>query len=256
MSVPALTVPAFETFLPVIMALPAGRPLGRAELLVDGLRLHRDRQVEVYYIPTDGLSQAAKLMLLGITPGWTQMELAYRHVRQGLHDGLEPGEARRRARYAASFGGPMRTNLVGMLDGIGVNALLEVPSSRVLFDDAHAHLHSTSILRHPVFVAGENFTGHAKIVTHGALASAMVRGIFLGELAALPRALIVPMGDYVSGQLNELVVEGLVDPARVLFGFPHPSGANGHRKSRFEERRGELAGKAQRWFSRARGTPP
>ena len=59
-------------------------------------------------MPTDGLNPAAKLMLLGITPGWTRMELAYRHVRLGLHNGLEPGEARRRARYAASFGGPMR----------------------------------------------------------------------------------------------------------------------------------------------------
>ena len=246
-----LTVPPFETFLPAIMALPAGRALGRNELLVDALRLYRDRQVEVYYMPTDGLNPVAKLMLVGITPGWTQMELAYRHVRLGLDNGLEPSEAQWRARYAASFGGPMRRNLVTMLDGIGVNALLGVPSSHVLFEDEHPHLHSTSILRHPVFVAGANFTGHASIVTHGALASTMVRNIFLRELAALPGALIVPMGDYVSALLNGLVVETLVDPRRVLFGFPHPSGANGHRKSRFEEQRDALAKKAQTWLSRA-----
>jgi hypothetical protein len=245
-----LTVPNFEKFLPAIMALPARQQLGRDELMVDALRLHRDQQVEVYYMPTDGLNPAAKLMLLGITPGWTQMELAYRHVRLGLSNGLEPSEARRRARYAASFGGPMRKNLVTMLDGIGVNALLDVSSSQVLFDDERAHLHSTSILRHPVFVAGKNFTGHASVVTQSALASAMVRGIFLPELAALQGALIVPMGDYVSQLLQELTVERLVDAKRCLFGFPHPSGANGHRKSRFEEHRHALAKKARTWFSR------
>ncbi len=144
----------------------------------------------------------------------------------------------------------MRKNLVSMLDGIGVNALLKVSSSQVLFDDERAHLHSTSILRHPVFVAGKNFTGHTKVVTKSALASAMVRDIFLGELAALPAALIVPMGDYVSEQLNQLIAEKVVDPQRVLSGFPHPSGANGHRKSRFEEHREALAKKAQAWCSR------
>jgi len=246
-----LTVPPFETLLPAIMALPAGRPLRREEVLVGALRLHRDRGVEVYYMPTDGLNPAAKLMLLGITPGWTQMELAYRHVRLGLGNGLEPREARRRARYAASFGGPMRKNLVSMLDGIGVNTLLDVSSSQVLFDDERAHLHSTSILRHPVFVAGKNFTGHANVVAQGALAEAMVREIFLPELAALPGALVVPMGDYVTEQLKELAIKGIVDPKRCLFDFPHPSGANGHRKSRFEQHKDALSKKAQAWFSRS-----
>src|SRR5262245_9874268 len=110
----AVTVPPFEALLPAIMALPAGRPLNREELLVDAFRLHRDRTVEVYFMPTDGLNPAAKLMLLGITPGWTQLELAYRHVRGGLGEGLAPAAARRHARYAASFGGPMRKNLVSM----------------------------------------------------------------------------------------------------------------------------------------------
>ena len=115
--------------------------------------------------------------------------------------------------------------------------MLDVSSSQVLFDDERAHLHSTSILRPPVFVAGKNFTGHASVVTQSALASAMVRGIFLPELASLPGALIVPIGDYVSGLLQELAADGLVDAKRCLFGFPHPSGANGHRKSRFEKQR-------------------
>jgi hypothetical protein len=247
----SLTVPPFDRFLPAIKALPADRPLRRDELLVDAFRLHRDEDVEVYFMPTDGLNPAARLMLLGITPGWTQMELAYRHVRQGLSNGLDPAEARRRARYAASFGGPMRKNLVTMLDGVGVQRLLNVASSSVLFDDEAAHLHSTSILRHPVFVGGANFTGHARVVTRSALAAGMVRSIFLPEADALPHALIVPMGEYVSGLLTDLSVEGRIDPARCLFGFPHPSGANGHRKSRYEEQKDVLAVKARAWFSRA-----
>jgi hypothetical protein len=249
MPAPTFVVPTFETFLPAITTLPLDRPLTQEELLVDAFRLHRDGKVEVYFMPTDGWNPASKLMLLGITPGWTQMELAYRHVGLGLAQGLEPAEARRRARYVASFGGPMRKNLVSMLDGIGLNALLGVPSSRVLFDDERTHLHSTSILRHPVFVGGKNFTGHASVVTKSALAASMVRTIFLPELAALPHALIVPMGDYVSALLKELASEKLVDPKRCLFGFPHPSGANGHRKPRYDEQRATLAKKAEAWFA-------
>ena len=56
--------------------------------------------------------------------------------------------------------------------------------------------------------------------------------------------------EYVTERLKELAAEGLVDPKRCLFGFPHPSGANGHRKSRFEEQREALTKKARAWFSR------
>jgi hypothetical protein len=49
--------------------------------------------------------------------------------------------------------------------------------------------------------------------------------------------------------LNELASEKLVDPKRCLFGFPHPSGANGHRKSRYDDQRSMLAKKAEAWFA-------
>src|SRR4051812_8619110 len=100
-----LSIPRFEELLPLIRALPAGRELQPADLMREEFRVHCDGKVEVYFMPSDGMNPKAKLLLAGITPGWTQMELAYREVRRGLAAGISPSEARMNARYVASFGG-------------------------------------------------------------------------------------------------------------------------------------------------------
>jgi hypothetical protein len=38
-----------------------------------------------------------------------------------------------------------------------------------------------------------------------------------------------------------LVEQGDLDPARCLFGFPHPSAANGHRQKQFDAGRARMA---------------
>lgn len=52
---------------------------------------------------------------------------------------------------------------------------------------------------------------------------------------AAKNALIVPLGKSVSDVLRIFVKDGLLEEDRCLFDFPHPSGANGHRKPQFEE---------------------
>lgn len=80
----ALRIPHFDDLQPIIMSLPVGRALERADLLREEFRVHKDGNIEAYFMPSDGLNPAATLLLAGITPGWTQMELAYREVRRSI----------------------------------------------------------------------------------------------------------------------------------------------------------------------------
>jgi hypothetical protein len=55
------------------------------------------------------------------------------------------------------------------------------------------------------------------------------RDILALELESVPEAVIVPLGKSVEEVLAVLAAEGRIRPGRWLSGFPHPSGANGHR---------------------------
>ncbi|MNG08705.1 hypothetical protein D3C84_920820 [compost metagenome] len=46
-------------------------------------------------------------------------------------------------------------------------------------------------------------------------------------------ALIIPLGVNVENVLRQLVAENQLEEERCLWGFPHPSGANGHRHRQF-----------------------
>jgi hypothetical protein len=57
---------------------------------------------------------------------------------------------------------------------------------------------------------------------------------YLGtELRQLSGAVIVPLGKTVAAVLNLLFNDGSIPVLPCLFGFPHPSGANGHRRAEF-----------------------
>ncbi len=62
-----------------------------------------------------------------------------------------------------------------------------------------------------------------------------------------PAALVVPLGKAAGEAVAFLAVEGLVDPARCLLGFPHPSGANGWRARQYAAMRPILTSEITRW---------
>jgi hypothetical protein len=92
-----------------------------ADLLCSTFRLFSEVGLDVYYAPFHYLNRDARVVLMGLTPGWTQMEQAFRTSRQALNDGLEGTALFRRIDRTGSFSGSMRKNLVDMLDGIGLN---------------------------------------------------------------------------------------------------------------------------------------
>lgn len=231
----------FERYAPLIRALLDRERVEKSNLLVPDFRLYSDSQLQldVYYAPFGYVNEGAKVVLLGITPGWTQMEIAYRHARQDLLNGLSATKVCHCAKKRASFAGSMRRNLITMLDGLP--SLLGIPSSEALFGEYRSLLHTSSTIRYPVFVRRRNYTGHSPRILGTPALRWFIDHVLAAELQYVPRAVIIPLGKSVSEVLEYLDGEGEDERNRCLLGFPHPSGANGHRIREFTERRGRLA---------------
>ncbi|HEY4384836.1 MAG TPA: hypothetical protein VGN34_10220, partial [Ktedonobacteraceae bacterium] len=164
------------------------------EGMTQDLLLWQENRISIYYAPRDWVNTAAKVMLVGITPGAHQAIEALREARRCLQAGLSNGEALRAANAVGSFSGPMRTNLVKMLDGIGVARVLGVGTSSRLFDTYHHLAAHVSAIDYPVFVDGKNYTGsNPPLVRHPVLRSLVVACLGV-RVAMAPDALVVPLG--------------------------------------------------------------
>ena len=104
-------------------------------LLTGEFRLAHEDKLEIYYAPFDYINRNARVVLIGVTPGWQQMELAYRIACQALDQNMTPKDVCRKAKSTAVFAGAMRSNLRAMLDKIKLPNVLDLSSSISLFDD-------------------------------------------------------------------------------------------------------------------------
>lgn len=236
--------------VPFLRGLPSG-DLDSRELLVDGLLLAEEGRLRVYWIPFERLNVSAGLIIVGLTPGLSQMQKAFIAGRDALQLGMTRDEALVRVDRAASFAGAMRLNMVRMLDMLGMPAIMNIASTADLFGSSDFLVHTTSALRYPVFVDGKNYGGGSPPVNRSRLLSGYVTETLGPELAAVPDGLVLPLGKATEGCLRMLVGDGVLDEARCLFGFPHPSGGNGHRVRQFRENEEQLRLGIKRWASRS-----
>lgn len=226
-------------------SLPSDVPTS-AEHLPDKLCVFQDREIAVYYAPLGYTNVAATIAIVGLTPGWHQTEIAYRTAIEAMRGGMHPLDAHRMQKPGVAFAGSMRTNLVTMLDELGVHRHVGIPTSADLFGSKL--LHTTSALRFPVFTNGKNYTGHRPPLTKHPFLVSMVDEILGPELAAVPNALVVPLGKAVDEAVAHLNSSGAIDRSRCLVEFPHPSGANAHRAKQFEQRKLMLKRQVEAWF--------
>ena len=217
----------FETLIPV------HAPESLAELSED-LRIYSDRTIEVWYAPLGESTYKPKLWILGITPGWNQMRIAYKAAADALSCGLTPAEAVASKKPQVAFAGSMRANLITMLDELGFAEIFDVQTSANLFGTEH--IRTGSVLRYPVFKNQSNYTGSAPKPTQHPVLVEMLDIILANELQSVGRCLILPLGKAVENALEYSAAKGRVDLSHVLLGFPHPSGANGHRMRQFNDR--------------------
>jgi hypothetical protein len=245
----------FGRYRDQIATLPRGA-LTRDVLLDGRFRLHQGAGFAVHYAPFDHVNRRARIVLVGLTPGWQQMRLAFETARDQLRAGADEERTLWTVKQQASFAG-MRSRLVQWLDGIGVGAALGLTTAGELFDARAELLHTTSVVRYPVLTGTDlgNWSGGRPAISEPAL-SGIVRDALAPELAAIGDALVVPLGVTVEKGLRALAAGGQLDPARSLFGFPHPSGLNAQGLGRYREQQPRLRRQVASWAGeRASATP-
>jgi hypothetical protein len=233
----------FQHFSPVFRSLSAAE-LGGAPSLKTKLRIARDGDVEVCYAPFDYINSQARVVIVGITPGQTQMLNALKEARRQLELGADLQTTLIAAKKTAAFSGAMRPNLVKLLDCVGVNRWLNIQTCEDFFGAATDLVQTTSVLRNPVFVKGENYNGTPNMTRHPLLRDQLLTH-FAEDVKALPKAVFVPLGDKVAEALHFIADHGLLEHKRILDGLPHPSGANAERIAYFlgSKRRDALSAK-------------
>jgi hypothetical protein len=202
------------------------------------------RTLEVAYAPFDHVNRSAQVVIVGLTPGRQQMRNALLAARRSLLQGHDEARAADEAKVFASFSGPMRSNLVAMLDSIGLHQRLGLASTASLWGaDAH-RVHFTSVLRYPVFANGGNYSGAPRPLKEPFLRMQLATW-FHAEMTVLPNAIFIPLGPVVSEAVEFCAARIGIDRRQVLAGLPHPSGANAERIAFFlgRKRREDLSSK-------------
>lgn len=219
----------FERFADVVMDLPDG--FADRHPLPGELLMSADSRHEVYYAPFDHVTRTARMVLVGITPGRSQALEAIGMARSALRAGKTHDWALSQAKTAASFSGPMRSNLVALLDHVGVAERLGIQTTAQLWESERHLVHFTSALRYPVFEDGRNYSGGG--LDRSPLLLGELDRWFARECAALPGALFVPLGKAALSACERLANCNLLRRNQILYGLPHPSGANAERIAYF-----------------------
>ncbi len=212
-------------------------------------RLCGDGSHEVYYIPFESVEAGTKLVLVGITPGNTQIKAAYHEVQALRRSGgqLSDDDILRRVRKQAAFK-DMRPRLIRMLAHFGLRSHLGIACEADLWGNQSGLLHGTSIVPHAAFAwkrkiaqpsGGSGRVGETRELAmfNGSFATVMASAVlrpvfercFARELALLPPdAAFLALGPTPLEGLDLCVKRGLLRPEQVLGGVPHPSGNSGN----------------------------
>jgi hypothetical protein len=226
--------------------------LERSSLLHDRYLIAAEGDYRVYYAPFGSWpDDKTRLLLVGLTPGFAQVQLAAEAFL-----GAEPRVREDPVAFAAllrsrvAFGGSMRMFLCEMLDDIDLPRHLNIRSSADLFSSDCCALGTTSALVYPVLkgLDRRNFAGISSL-GRISLFRTMLEELLQPRLEAAPNALIVPLGKAATSGLQYLSEAREVDSKRVLWCFPHPSGANGHRAKQFALNKDALKSAMAEWFS-------
>lgn len=189
----------------------------------------RGRSVKMLYAPFDHVNRAAKIAIVGMTPGAYQAQQALAAARRALTEGKSMEQAAKLAKTFASFSGePMRSNLIRMMDCVGIADALGLKTTGALWNDASELVHFTSALRYPVFIDGQNWSGTPDMVRTSKLREWLLAWTGT-ELQQLRDCIIVPLGPKVAAAMQFLASEKLISPNLIMEGMPHPSGANQER---------------------------
>ncbi|QJA08126.1 hypothetical protein HF520_03825 [Romboutsia sp. CE17] len=223
-------------YIDKIKSLPIKSKYTKEEILTENFLIDKDGNLEIYYAPhNEYINQNAKVFIIGITPGFQQMSTALATARYGIEKDKSLEEIQYECKVAGRFSGSLRKNIISMLDEIKLNEALGILSCDELFKDKDYLLHTTSLIPYSVFSKGNNYTGHSpKLIKSDFLMKYVYENISY-NIENLNEVLIIPLGKAVEEVLDNLVNKNIIKESQILRGFPHPSGANGHRLVQLSE---------------------
>lgn len=237
-------------YLDKIEREPIKLQYSKEDLLKEDYLITSDKNLEIYYAPFDYINLNASVIIVGITPGWTQMEQSFRTLIRALHENKGYQEALKKVKSESSFAGSMRVNLINMLDELNLDSKLGLNSTSELFDENNTLLHSTSAIRYPVFKNGTNYTGSSPSPIKNKTLWEFVVNYLVPELNSFSNKLIIPLGKKIDEIFVELQSKKLIlNNNCILHGFPHPSGGNGHRKKQFEANKNLMSEVISSWIN-------
>lgn len=238
-------------FKEIIQRLPLQDRYSKEELLIPELLIEKKDTIEIYYAPhNEYINPTAKVFIIGITPGFQQMSTAIAAARKGLELGEEIEIIQYQCKAAGRFSGPLRKNIISMLDDIGLNTVLKINSCSDLFAKKDYLLHTVSLIPYSVFVNKKNYSGHTPNLIKNEFLMNYVYENFIKEYGSLEnkeQVLLIPLGKAVEEVLARLEAEGRIGKHQILKGFPHPSGANVNRITQFNENKLDMIKYINEW---------
>lgn len=193
------------------------------------LQIGASGHLSSFYTPFDAVNTDAKVVFVGICPGQQQWRNALLAAQNAMKQGFDASDTLKHAKMAGAFSGPIRSNLVQILDHLGLQEKLGITSAQQLFDEQHAMVHMTSVLRQCILNKGKNYSGASPNMLKNEFLRQHIETYFLAEISLLPNAVYIPFGACVVEALYAISRLGYLSEAQILDGFPHPSGANAER---------------------------
>ena len=206
------------------------KKVDKKSIVCKNFLVNKDGNIEIYYAPFDYINSKAKIVIVGITPGLQQMTQSFQVIKDG--------KSLKEVKDLSSFKGSMRTTLIKYMDELKINKILKIKSCESLFNLDSKYLHTTSLVKYPIFDKGKNYSG-ANILKKKMLLEFIEKN-FLKELRMLQNSIIIPLGNTVSSTIDYLNTKHQLKLRCFLKGFPHPSGLNVRKNIQFKDNKKEM----------------
>jgi hypothetical protein len=205
------------------------------------LRVGETARHRLYYVPFEHANLDARLVVVGITPGPNQLELAIQAVQRSRT--LPAASVQLEVKKQASFGSAtMRPNLLKMLAHFRVRERLGITTEADLWGAAWPMFQATSVVPHAAFDlkadgAEKMFNGKFGEVLSSPLLMTCFEERFLPLVRAMNRsALWVGLGPTPRSALEWCVEKGLLRKGQIA-AFAHPSRSAGSQVDYFVKQR-------------------
>lgn len=208
---------------------PDLKRLGQEGVGAPEFSLGKEEKYSLQYIPFEHVNLEAKLVIVGITPGNNQLDLAYQTAQELLKEGRPVEEILTEVKKAGAFGGKsMKPNLLKMLRHFQFEKLLGIDDVESLWGPNAGLLHSTSVVPHAAFKDGERFNGGFDEIMASPLLKKCFLDCFVPSVREITeKALFVALGPCPQAALAWCIEKGALRQDQMLGSFCHPSSAGG-----------------------------